>query len=80
MADMSNSTGQAMKRMAIGIVALVVLTALLYFVAPDSFYPWAKAIHLSPSSPGWPACSICRGCSSITPMPRKVLSSPRPSR
>ena len=46
MADTSNSTGEAMKRMAIGIVALVVLTALLYFVAPDSFYPWAKAIHV----------------------------------
>lgn len=41
-----NSTGQAMKRMAIGIVVLVVLTALLYFVAGDGFYPWAKAIHV----------------------------------
>ncbi|MDG4884427.1 protoporphyrinogen oxidase HemJ [Mesorhizobium sp. WSM4884] len=41
-----NSTGQAMKRMTIGIVVLVVLTALLYFTAPDSFYPWAKAIHV----------------------------------
>ncbi|UCI08203.1 protoporphyrinogen oxidase HemJ [Mesorhizobium sp. B1-1-8] len=48
MSDISNenSTGQAMKRMAIGIAALVVLTALLYFLAPDSFYPWAKAIHV----------------------------------
>ncbi|WP_296743725.1 protoporphyrinogen oxidase HemJ [Mesorhizobium sp.] len=42
----ANSTGQAMKRMAIGIAVLVVLTALLFFVAPDSFYPWAKAIHV----------------------------------
>ena len=41
-----NSTGQAMKRMAVGIGALVVLTALLYFVADESFYPWAKAIHV----------------------------------
>ncbi len=42
----TNSTGQAMMRMSIGIVALVVLTALLFFLAPDSFYPWAKAIHV----------------------------------
>ncbi|CDX13552.1 conserved membrane hypothetical protein [Mesorhizobium sp. ORS 3324] len=41
-----NSIGQAMKRMTIGIALLVVLTALLFFVAPDSFYPWAKAIHV----------------------------------
>jgi len=41
-----NSTGQAMMRMVIAIAALVVLTALLFFVAPDSFYPWAKAIHI----------------------------------
>jgi putative membrane protein len=42
----SNSTSQAMIRMVSGIAVLVVLTALLYFVAPDSFYPWAKAIHV----------------------------------
>ncbi|TPI61554.1 protoporphyrinogen oxidase HemJ [Mesorhizobium sp. B3-1-3] len=41
-----NSTGQAMKRMAIGIAVLVVLSALLYFVAGDGFYPWVKAIHV----------------------------------
>lgn len=41
-----NSTGQAMKRMVIGIAVLVVLTALLYFVAGEGFYPWAKAIHV----------------------------------
>ncbi len=41
-----NSTGQAMKRMAVGIVVLVVATALLYFVAGDGFYLWAKAIHV----------------------------------
>jgi len=48
MADINNtnSTSQAMKRMAVGIAALVVLTALLFFVAPDGFYPWAKAIHV----------------------------------
>lgn len=42
----TNSTGQAMMRMMIGIAVLAVLTALLFFVAPDSFYPWAKAIHI----------------------------------
>jgi len=41
-----NSTGQAMKRMVVGIVILVVLTALLFFVAGDGFYLWAKAIHV----------------------------------
>ncbi len=41
-----NSIGQAMKRMVIGIAVLVVLTALLFFAAPDGFYPWAKAIHV----------------------------------
>ncbi|WP_136621616.1 MULTISPECIES: protoporphyrinogen oxidase HemJ [Mesorhizobium] len=48
MAEMNNtnSTGQAMMRMTIGIVVLVVLTALLYFAVPDSFYPWAKAVHI----------------------------------
>jgi putative membrane protein len=42
----TNSTGQAMIRMTVGIAVLVVLTALLYFVAPDGFYLWAKAIHV----------------------------------
>ncbi|TPL00526.1 protoporphyrinogen oxidase HemJ [Mesorhizobium sp. B2-4-14] len=42
----TNSTGSAMMRMVVGIAALVVLTALLLLVAPDSFYPWAKAIHI----------------------------------
>ncbi|MBZ9806829.1 protoporphyrinogen oxidase HemJ [Mesorhizobium sp. BR1-1-9] len=48
MAGMSNtnSTGQAMMRMVIGIAALVVLTALLFLAAPDGFYLWAKAIHV----------------------------------
>ncbi|PBB88042.1 MULTISPECIES: protoporphyrinogen oxidase HemJ [unclassified Mesorhizobium] len=41
-----NSTGQAMKRMVIGILVLVLLTGLLFLVAPDSFYLWAKAIHV----------------------------------
>jgi len=41
-----NSIGQAMKRMVIDIAVLVVLTALLFFAAPDGFYPWAKAIHV----------------------------------
>ncbi|TPL77641.1 protoporphyrinogen oxidase HemJ [Mesorhizobium sp. B2-3-15] len=42
----TNSTGQAMKRMVVGIAVLIVLTALLFFFAPESFYPWAKAIHI----------------------------------
>ncbi|RUT89084.1 MULTISPECIES: protoporphyrinogen oxidase HemJ [unclassified Mesorhizobium] len=48
MAEMknTNSTGQAMMRMMSGIAVLVVLTALLYFAAPDSFYLWAKGIHI----------------------------------
>ncbi|TGV52695.1 protoporphyrinogen oxidase HemJ [bacterium M00.F.Ca.ET.141.01.1.1] len=47
MADRDDtSTGQAMKRMAVGIAVLIVLTALLFFFAPESFYPWAKAIHI----------------------------------
>ncbi|MBZ9745825.1 protoporphyrinogen oxidase HemJ [Mesorhizobium sp. CO1-1-7] len=44
--DNTNSTGQAMKRMVVGIAVLIVLTALLFFFAPESFYPWAKAIHI----------------------------------
>ena len=42
----SNSAGQAMMRMAIGIIVLLVLTALLCFFAPEGFYPLAKAIHI----------------------------------
>ncbi|TIU52244.1 MAG: TIGR00701 family protein, partial [Mesorhizobium sp.] len=41
-----NTTGQAMKRMVIGIVVFVAATALLYLVAGDGFYLWAKAIHV----------------------------------
>ncbi|MET2830009.1 protoporphyrinogen oxidase HemJ [Mesorhizobium shangrilense] len=47
MAEMNNtSTGQAMRRMVIGITVLIVLSAVLFFFAPDGFYPWAKAIHV----------------------------------
>ncbi|MER8752634.1 protoporphyrinogen oxidase HemJ [Mesorhizobium sp. M1050] len=48
MAEMKNAnmSGQAMMRMTISIAVLVVLTGLLYLAAPDSFYPWAKAIHI----------------------------------
>jgi putative membrane protein len=47
MSEMNNiGTGQAMMRMALSLGLLVVLAALLYFVAPDDFYPWAKAIHV----------------------------------
>ncbi|MER9329298.1 protoporphyrinogen oxidase HemJ [Mesorhizobium sp. M0152] len=45
-ASVTNSAGQAMVRMISGIAMLLVLAALLYFAAPDSFYPWAKAIHI----------------------------------
>ena len=41
-----NSTGRAMKRMAIGIGVLAVLTVLLFYAADESFYLWAKAIHV----------------------------------
>ncbi|CAM5437080.1 protoporphyrinogen oxidase HemJ [Mesorhizobium sp. UC22_110] len=40
------SGGQAMRRAAIAIVVFLVLAALLYLVAPEDFYPWAKAIHV----------------------------------
>jgi len=42
----AGSTGQAMVRMTVGIGVLVALTALLFFFAPEGFYPWAKAIHI----------------------------------
>ncbi|HEV2504747.1 MAG TPA: protoporphyrinogen oxidase HemJ [Mesorhizobium sp.] len=45
----SNSTasgGQAMRRAAIAIAIFLFLAALLYLVAPEDFYPWAKAIHV----------------------------------
>ncbi|MBZ9675218.1 protoporphyrinogen oxidase HemJ [Mesorhizobium sp. ES1-1] len=42
----TNGTGQAMMRMVLSLVVLLVLAALLFFVAPDDFYPWAKAIHV----------------------------------
>ncbi|MFA6154930.1 protoporphyrinogen oxidase HemJ [Mesorhizobium sp.] len=42
----TNGTGHAMMRMILSLGVLVVLAALLFFVAPDDFYPWAKAIHV----------------------------------
>lgn len=45
----SNSTaagGQALRRAAIAIAIFLLLAALLYLVAPEDFYPWAKAIHV----------------------------------
>lgn len=45
----SNSTasgGQALRRAAIAIAIFLFLTALLYLVAPENFYPWAKAVHV----------------------------------
>lgn len=38
--------GQALRRAAIAIAIFLFLAALLYMVAPEDFYPWAKAIHV----------------------------------
>lgn len=43
---MSSSGGKAARRAAIAIVIFLAGAAGLYIVAPDSFYPWAKAIHV----------------------------------
>lgn len=40
------SGGQALRRAAIAIAIFLFLAALLYMVAPEDFYPWAKAIHV----------------------------------
>ncbi|WP_269933169.1 protoporphyrinogen oxidase HemJ [Aminobacter sp. HY435] len=44
-AQVSNGRAAA-KRAVIAILTLIVLTALLFVVAPDGFYPWAKAVHV----------------------------------
>lgn len=36
----------ALKRAIVSIVILIALVALLFAAAPESFYPWAKAIHI----------------------------------
>ena len=48
MTDTNNaaSGGQALRRAAIAIAVFLFLTALLYLVAPEDFYPWAKAVHV----------------------------------
>lgn len=48
MTDSNNtaSGGQALRRAAIAIAIFLFLTALLYLVAPENFYPWAKAVHV----------------------------------
>ena len=38
--------GQALRRAAIAIAIFLFVAALLYLVAPEDFYPWAKAIHV----------------------------------
>lgn len=50
---MSNVTGQASSsgkqaamRAVVAVLILVALTAILFQFASDSFYPWAKAIHI----------------------------------
>lgn len=46
-ANLQVSSGRAaLKRMVIAIVALIAFTGLLFAVAPEGFYPWAKAIHV----------------------------------
>ena len=49
-------------------------------LARDRLSSGSRRSTSSPSSPGWRGCSICRGCSSITPTPHRARSSPRPSR
>jgi protoporphyrinogen IX oxidase len=46
MAGQANSGGQALRRAAIVIGAFFVLAGLLFGLAPEEFYPWAKAIHI----------------------------------
>ena len=38
--------GATAKSPAIAIIILIALTILLFFVVPDGFYPWVKAIHV----------------------------------
>ena len=40
------SGAKAMQRAAVAIAIFVVLTALLFYFAPDNLYLWAKAIHV----------------------------------
>lgn len=42
----SSSGSTAAKRAVISVVILVVLTVALFYLAPDGFYLWAKAIHV----------------------------------
>ncbi len=43
---MQTSGARAAARAVAGIVLLGVLTAALLWLAPEGFYPWAKAIHV----------------------------------
>jgi protoporphyrinogen IX oxidase len=40
------SGAKAMQRAAIAIAILIILAALLFWLAPDNLYLWAKAIHV----------------------------------
>ena len=44
--DPKASGAQAMKRAATAIAIFVALTALLFWLYPENFYLWAKAIHI----------------------------------
>ena len=44
--DPKTSAVHAMRRAAIAIAIFVALTALLFWLYPDNFYLWAKAIHI----------------------------------
>ncbi|RUM98591.1 protoporphyrinogen oxidase HemJ [Pseudaminobacter arsenicus] len=44
--QLSSSGGRAAKRAAIAILVFILLTAALFYLDPENFYPWAKAIHI----------------------------------
>jgi hypothetical protein len=76
----AGSRSIAWVRMVVALAVLAVLTVILFLVAGEGFYLWAKAIHVIAVISGWPECSICRGCSSIMPMRKKALFNRKRSR
>jgi putative membrane protein len=46
MNDEMGSSAQALKRVLVAALIFVVLVGVLFGLAPDGFYPWAKAIHI----------------------------------
>ncbi len=45
-ADLEGSGGVAMRRAAIAVVVFILLTAFLFWLAPDDLYLWIKALHV----------------------------------